>query len=172
MPGKHDAIQTVPSLQVSGRTTGMIINSRDGVPHTVQVYENYALPHATVRLDPAGHEVTKYLTKTPTESGYVCTATGEHDNAHDIEEKLYYVALGLVQEMSTATASNSLEKFYELPASQVVPISKELFHCPEALLQPSYQDLTACGIPRPVPRQVPWHNIQTKIKTEKGVFSE
>ncbi|KAI3919189.1 hypothetical protein MKX01_018828 [Papaver californicum] len=135
VPAMFISNKSVLSLYASGCTTGMVLDSGDGVNQAVPVYEGYVVPHAIRRLDDMLIEDQGYPLETVTKR-----VVGQ------IKESLAYVALDYEEELETAEEDSSIEKSWELPDGEVITIGAERFRCPESLFQPSLIGIDESGV--------------------------
>jgi len=143
IPATFVAIQAILSLYASGRTTGIVMDSGDGVSHTVPIFEGYSLPHAVHRLNLAGRNLTSWMAKLLTEAGHSFTTSAEMEIVRDIKESLCRVAVDYDKELIESTKNS---ENYELPDGLIVKINSEKFRCPEALFKPSLIGIEGDGI--------------------------
>ncbi|CAJ1350598.1 unnamed protein product [Effrenium voratum] len=137
-PSAYIVIQAVMSLYSYGRTTGTVVDSGDGVTHTVPVYEGFALPHAIQRLDLAGRDLSEYMVKILHESGHSMTSSSEKDIVREMKEQACYVCSGdFNSELQAAQERpTDFEHLFELPDGQKVSLVAERFRVPEVMFDP------------------------------------
>lgn len=106
----------------SGRTTGIVLDSGDGVTHAVPVYEGFAIPHAIRRVDVAGRDVTEYLQLLLRKSGYNFHTTAEKEVVRIIKEKTCYIALNPAKEEKET--SGKVDDFM-LPDGNIIKVTEK-----------------------------------------------
>jgi len=140
------AIQAVLTLYAQGLLTGVVVDSGDGVTHIVPVYEGYALPHLTRRLDVAGRDVTRYLIRLLLLRGYTFNRTADFETVRQIKEKLCYVGYDLKLEKQLSLETTVLVEPYVLPDGRVIKVGGERFEAPEVLFEPHLLDVDGMGM--------------------------
>lgn len=144
--GLYIAIQAVLTLYAQGILTGVVIDSGDGVTHICPVYDGFALPHLTRRLDIAGRDITRYLIKLLLLRGYAFNHSADFETVRQMKEKLCYVGYDIQQEQKLALETTVLVEQYTLPDGRVIRVGGERFEAPEALFQPHLINVESVGI--------------------------
>jgi len=131
-PALYISIQAVLSLYSTGRTTGVVLDSGDGVTHSVPIFEGFALPHSVMRNDIAGREVTKFLKLLLRKEGYSFNTTAEFEIIKTIKEK----ACGLTAVPFKEETNQSDKCSYTLPDGSVIELGACRQIAPELLFRP------------------------------------
>ncbi|XP_041060907.1 actin-like [Carcharodon carcharias] len=143
VPAMHVSYQSVLAVYSYGKTTGLVVDSGDGVTHSVPVHDGYNMPDAISRIDLGGHDLTTYLIKLLSEAGNAFHEKGRYI-VEDIKQKCCYVAVD--QDKETTLTDQEYLVDYELPDGHVITIGKERMKCPEALFKPSVMGSNQEGI--------------------------
>jgi len=137
VPALYVATQAILALYATGKVTGLVIDSGDGVTHIVPIYESMLITHAIRRINIAGRDVTRYLAKLLTSRGYYFTSSSELEIVRDIKEKLCYVALDYKKELEKAKKMpKAIAETYQLPDGSVLELVEERFMAPEIMFNP------------------------------------
>lgn len=114
----------------------MVLDSGDGVTHTVPIYEGFAIPHAIQKINLAGADLTTYLQSLLKEKNLNFSTAAEMDIVKDIKETMCYVVGDYDAAMKEAGETRACDKNYELPDGKKILIGNERFRCAEALFRP------------------------------------
>lgn len=144
--GVYVAIQAVLALYAQGLSSGVVVDSGDGVTHIVPVYESVVLNHLTRRLDVAGRDVTRHLIDLLSRRGYAFNRSADFETVRQIKEKLSYVSYDLNLDTKLARETTVLVENYELPDGRIIKVGQERFEAPECLFQPDLVDVEQPGI--------------------------
>jgi len=170
VPALFISIQAVLSLYASGRTTGIVLDSGDGVTHSVPIYEGFAIPQAMRRIDIGGRDITEHLQMLLRKSGYYFYTSSEFEVVRSIKETCCYVAFDPNKEEelleSEKTNKPQTHKF-KLPDDNIIEVGPERFRGPEILFHPELIGEEYSGV-----HQIIVQSVQkTDIDLRKTLYS-
>ena len=137
VPAMYIQIQAVLSLYAAGRTTGIVVDSGDGVTHTVPIFEGYQIPHAIDKIMLAGRDLTTWMQKILKDNNYNFDTGAEREIVRDMKEKMCFVSQDFDEDLKKAEGGAELEKSYTLPDGNVCTFSSQRFRTPEYLFNPA-----------------------------------
>ena len=129
--GTYIANSAVLALYASSRTTGLVLNSGDGVTHTVPIYEGFASNKTVGKLDLGGVDLTGYMENMLAKEGISLTTNSEFETARHIKEELCYVSSDVESEEGDDGGQ------YTLPDGHVISVGEARYQVPEALFNPN-----------------------------------
>lgn len=129
-----------------GLSSGVVVDSGDGVTHIIPVYESTVLNHHIKRLDVAGRDVTRNLIALLLRRGYALNRTADFETVRQIKEKLCYVSYDLELDKKLSEDTTVLVESYTLPDGRVIRVGSERFEAAECLFQPHLVDVDQPGM--------------------------
>lgn len=145
-PAIFVSAQAILSLYAGGKTSGVVLDSGDGVTHAVPVYEGFAISHAISRADVAGRDITHYLALLLRRAGHIFHTTAEMEVVRSIKEETCYVAFSSQKDDTQDYAKSTAEVPFLLPDGSHLQVGGERFRAPEILFNPSLIGLEYPGI--------------------------
>jgi len=164
VPALFTSVQAVLSLYSSGRTTGIVLDSGDGVTHAVPVFEGFSMPHAIRRVDVAGRDVTDHLQLLLRKAGHHLYTTAEREVVRTIKEKCCYVAENPAKEEKEQ--GGRWEEF-RLPDGTAIQLGAERFRAPEILFNPELIGQEYAGVHQVVVDSI----TKVDLDLRKSLFS-
>ncbi len=143
-PALFFSIQAILSLYASGNTTGVVLDTGEGVSHAVPIINGFAIPSAITRIEVAGKDVTRYLQTLLRKSGYVFHTSAEMEIVRAIKESKHMHVGNAYQFEHSHSDVEKLE--YKLPDGTIIKLDTERFKAPEILFKPHLLGLEYMGL--------------------------
>lgn len=157
-------VQAVLALYASGRTTGLVYDSGDGVSHTVPVFKGYGLPTSVVATKLAGRSVTKQVIWA---LGKYHKMSIENENncneiARALKEKVCRMAENFEEEFLALEKGSAESIDYEFKDGSVITCKQLQIECPEVIHQPNKYGYRAASCSQILKKTIDSLNIEMR----------
>ena len=145
-PAIFFASQPILSLFSTSNTSGVILESGEGVTQSCVVYEGYSIPNSYIRNNYGGRDVTDYFQTLLKKQGYSFSTTSEFEIVKKIKEEICFTVVGSSSNNPLSNISNlelgnknksESSNTYNFPDGNAIKIGEEKSLAPEILFNPS-----------------------------------
>lgn len=139
VPAINVALPPLLSLYSTGRTTGCVLDSGDGVTTIVPIYNGFSIPGSIHRINIGGCDVTKKLEREIYKDGYNLSKSSEFEIVRNLKERLISVKNIHEDEFKVNE--------FKLPDGKTIKINESsLLNSSEILFEPSLIGLEDDGV--------------------------
>jgi actin len=134
------------SMYSTGKVSGLIAESGEALTYTVPIFEGYALPHAMVKLEVAGQDITKSLINQLEECDIRVANHSEH--IRGLKEQMCSISQNFMYDIQNSDDPISEEdRSYELPSGEIIKVNhRQRFKASEIIFNPKLADSSDPGI--------------------------
>ena len=112
------------SMYSTGKVSGLICESGEGLSYTVPVFEGYALPHACLKLEIAGQDVTEQLIHQLVEQKIPVNNKDHHEHIRSLKEQMCSISHNYHFDIQNNDDPLSQEdRSFELPSQQIIQVN-------------------------------------------------
>ncbi|ODV85415.1 hypothetical protein CANARDRAFT_28214 [[Candida] arabinofermentans NRRL YB-2248] len=136
-PTMYISIPSVLSLYSMGRTTGVVLDSGDGVTVAVPVYEGFAVPGSIKRMNVAGRDITEQAQLMLMRAGYYMGSSSDFEIVRSLKERLCYVDISVrntKKHLIGNTSESHIMRDFLLPDGKTLKINDEALCQPAEIL--------------------------------------
>ncbi|KAH3687620.1 hypothetical protein WICPIJ_001430 [Wickerhamomyces pijperi] len=166
------AVQGVLSLYSSGRTTGVVVNSGEGVTEIVPVYEGFQVGNGVRRVEVNGRDVSESLQLLLRKQGVLLSSSAEFEIVREMKEKFSFVSKDITKEETEWMNTDYDEKKekYKLPDGQVIKLGKERYRATELLFNPQLIGVESQGIHEVLYNSIQRCDLDLRTKLNQNVL--
>ena len=157
IPSLIFAYQPSLSILAFSYTTGVVLESGDGVTQICSICDGYSIPSSFIRSDFGGEDVSDYFRKLLKMRGIDLISDTEKLLMHEIKKKNLFCNLERKKEENIASK-------YILPDLNVIQIDSEKYMAPRVLLTPSLVGKNCLGLHQMVVACLEKVNIELREK--------
>ena len=172
VPALFFASQPILSLFSTSNTSGVVLESGDGVTQSCVVYEGYSIPSSYERYNYGGAKVTEYLKHLLKKRGYHFYNSTEFSIINEIKESLCFCFGGKTKN-EICDSKKSLNKNavnYYLPDGSTISVGEERILATEILFNPECIGKDYLSLPDMIISSIDKIDNQLKQKSYENIL--